>query len=161
MFFFLNYWAPIKKYLIQTPLSILLPSSEVETGIDVDHAEVVCQGEVLLVVLVDMGYSIGSDEESVVIVNQSGTGYEVEVDVLVTLVVDGVFDADVCHLVGHGRGEGYGQQPIVGKDPIEGISEVDVEVGVSDFAELEVIAQVVFDFERQFCGVKTQFVARP
>ena len=122
-------------YLTQTLLLVLFPSSEVETGIDVDHTEVVREGKLLLVVLIDVGHGIGSDEETVVVVNQPGAGYKVEVNVLVALIVGGILDVDVRHFVGHGRGEGDGQQPIVGKDPIEGISEVDVEIGVSDVVE--------------------------
>ena len=65
----------------------LFPASEIESGIKIYDAEIVRQSKIPLIVLINVSHRRDSGEKAVVVIHQTSPGYEVKVEIMVSLVV--------------------------------------------------------------------------
>ena len=65
----------------------LFPASEIESGLKVYDAKIVRQSKIPLIVLINVSHRRDSGEKAVVVIHQTSPGYEVKVEIMVSLVV--------------------------------------------------------------------------
>ena len=107
-----------------------------------------------------MEHQGGSRKIFGIIIDNAGTGNQVEVDVLYPTFVAEVIVVNLRFLVADAGKERQVRYPILGKHPIVTITEPQAIVGILDVAELQARTQVVDNGGRQFLIVERDVVLR-
>ena len=140
------------------PVFFLFP--EIETGIDAERAEGIGHRKAWLPGVVGMEHQGGAHKIFGVIIDNAGTGNQVEVDVLYPTFVLEVLIVYLRLLVADAGQEREIRYPVLGKHPIVAIAETDAVVRILDVTEPEAGVQTFDDGWRQFLVVEEDVVLR-
>ena len=107
-----------------------------------------------------MEHEGGTHEILGIVVDNTGTGNEVEVDVLYPALVLEVVVIDARLLVADTGQQGEIGYPILGKDPVIAIAEAQTIVGILDVVELETVTQLVENGRGKLLVIETDVMLR-
>ena len=121
------------------PVFFLFP--EIETGIDTERAEGIGHRKAWLAVVVGVEHQGGSHKIFGIIIDNAGTGNQVEVDVLYPAFGAKVIVVYLRLLVADAGQEREIRYPVLGKHPIVTKPETETIIGVLDVTELQARTQ--------------------
>ena len=141
-------------------IPILLFFPEIETGIDTERAEGIGHRKAWLPVVVGVEHQGGAHKIFGIIIDNAGTGNQVEVDVLYPTFVLEVLIVYLRLLVADAGQEREIRYPVLGKHPIVAIAETEAVVRILDVTELKTGTQLTEHQWRELTIVERNAVLR-
>ena len=125
-------------------MSIWLFSPKVESGINTKGAEGIGYGKVRLPIVVGVHHEGSACKIFTVVIDYTGAGYQVEIDVLDPMLVLEIIVVYLRLFESDARKQRKIGYPVLGEHPIVSITKTKTIVRILDFVELQVRIQIFF-----------------